>query len=77
MVASKAKTEPKHFWSYVKSKVKSKSNVSNLTKEDGTLTTSDKEKAKILNDFFTSVFTAQNGNNIPDMEDSNFELGLI
>ncbi|VDI07537.1 Hypothetical predicted protein [Mytilus galloprovincialis] len=52
LVASKAKTEPKHFWTYVKSKVKSKSAVSNLMKPNGNLTTSDKEKATVLNDFF-------------------------
>ncbi|CAG2208621.1 unnamed protein product [Mytilus edulis] len=76
LVASKAKTEPKHFWTYVKSKVKSKSAVSNLMKPNGNLTTSDKEKATVLNDFFTSVFTAENPNNIPNIEERNFESSL-
>jgi hypothetical protein len=56
-LAKEVNTNPKSFWSYVKSKVKAKEGIGNLKNEDGTLTTSDTEKANTLNDFFSSVFT--------------------
>ena len=65
-VAKKAKTESKHFWKYVKRNVKTQSNVTNLEKMDSSLTKSDKEKAEVLNDYFSSVFTHENCDRIPD-----------
>ena len=76
LIANKDKTEPKHFWSYVKSKTKSKSTISNLVKEDGSFTKTDKEKAILLNSFFASVFTSENVQNIPDIEDKDFQNPL-
>lgn len=55
-ICSKVKEEPKLFWSYVKSKCKTRDKVCDLMKDDGTLTNSGKEKAEILNNFFVSVF---------------------
>ena len=45
-MAKKAKTESNHFWKYVKRKVKTQSNVTNLEKMDSSLYKSDKEKQK-------------------------------
>ena len=59
-IAKKAKTESKHFWKYVKSKVKSRSSVSNLQRSDFSTTINNQEKAEVLNDFFASVFTREN-----------------
>ena len=55
-LASKSKTSPKHFWSYVKSKLKSRIKVPTLTKSDGTKVYYSKEKADALNEFFGSVY---------------------
>jgi len=35
---------------------------------DGRLTSDDKEKAELLNDYFTSVFTHEKLENIPNLE---------
>ena len=75
-IAGKAKTESKHFWKYVRSKVKSQSSISNLNKRDSTKTTSDQEKAEVLNEYFSSVFTHENQENMPSMEDKDFDRPL-
>ena len=54
MISKKAKTEPKHFWRYVKSKTKVKGGVSNLKNSDGQYISSNQHKAELLNDFFIS-----------------------
>ena len=72
-IRSKVKDEPKLFWSYVKSKCKIRDKVCDLMKADGTLTNSGKDKAKVLNDFFVSVFTKENLSFIPTLPDRNFE----
>ena len=50
-LASKNKTSPKPFWSYVKSKLKSRIKVPTLTKSDGTKAYNPREKADALNNF--------------------------
>jgi len=65
VIAKSAKLNPKMFFQYVKSKTKPKENIANLLKEDGSLTESDKEKADVLNNYFTSVFTKENTHNMP------------
>jgi hypothetical protein len=67
-IAKEVKKNPKTFWKYVNSKMKTTTRVSDLEQEDGTLTTSDQEKANVLNGFFSSVFTDENKENIPEME---------
>ena len=71
------KDEPKLFWSYVKSKCKTRDKVCDLLKADGTLTNSGKDKAEVLNDFFVSVFTKENLSYIPTLPDRNFEYELV
>ncbi|MES9879908.1 MAG: reverse transcriptase family protein [Sedimenticola sp.] len=75
-IAAKAKTESKHFWKYVKSKIKTVSNVSNLVKDDGSVTKTEQEKAEVLNSFFASVFTRENISNVPDLPDRIFDVPL-
>ena len=62
-IAQGAKTNPKGVYNYVNSKTKMKVGVPNLLKSsdnDGTnLTENDKEKAEVLADFFSSVFTRE------------------
>lgn len=54
-----AKDNKKGFFKYVKSKRKTRDNVSSLLNEVGALVTEDTEKAELLNGFFFSVFTAK------------------
>ena len=56
-----SKDNPKTFWSYVNSKVKSHNQIGDLTytKNNPTgqkLATTNEEKVDILNDYFSSVF---------------------
>ena len=59
-IAREVKSNPKAFYQYVSAKTKTKEGVSNLTKEDGSLTLNNKEKAQVLSNFFSSVFTKDN-----------------
>ena len=59
-ISQKVKKEPKQFWRYVKSKTKSVGGVFNLKNDNGIFTKSEAEKAELLNDFFSSVFTKEN-----------------
>ena len=51
-LAKDAKYNSKRFFQYVSSKTKPKETVSNLKKDDGTLTENNCEKANVLNQFF-------------------------
>ena len=64
-VASMSKLNPKAFYQYVNNTLKTSENVSSLLKSDGSLTKDDLEKAEVLNDFFSSVFTTEDVSNIP------------
>ena len=75
-LAKNFKIKPKHFWKYVNSKLKRPTGISNLKKPDGTLTESDKEKADVINNFFSTVFTQENTTNIPVLEEHNNNIYL-
>ena len=45
-IASESKQCPKAFWSYVKSKTTVRESVANLTKSDGSTTSSSKEESR-------------------------------
>jgi len=66
-IAKKIKSDPKSFYSYVKSKTKFKSTVGPLTNDKGDLVGDYREMAELLNTFFASVFTTENTNNLPDI----------
>ena len=61
-----AKTNPKSFFNYVSSKTKAKSGVPNLINDTGKLTDTDLEKAEVLKSFFSSVFTEETDDPLPD-----------
>ena len=65
-IANDIKSEPKKFWAYVKSKTKTRSKIPSLQKEDGSKALTASEKAEVLNNFFSSVFTDEDMDNIPD-----------
>ena len=55
-LANNSKTSPKPFWSYVKSKLKTRTKIPTLKKADGTKVRDAKDKAQALNVFFGSVY---------------------
>ena len=63
-VAAEAKTNPKAFYAYVKSKTKVQSSIPDIETVNG-LTKTDTEKAEAMNQFFTSVFTKEDLHSIP------------
>ena len=67
-VAEQSKGNPGAFYRYVNSKIKTRSGIANLNKDNGTKTTTDKEKAELLNNFFHSVFTTEDPGPLPDFE---------
>ena len=65
-LASKIKTDPKLFWSYVRSKT----SLSQLKLPCGTLKNENNQKAALLNQFF--VFESEGAEPIPDFPDREF-----
>ena len=54
IIASEAKINPKAFYKYARSKMKTRVRISNLTDEAGNLVTSDKDKLNFMNNLWTS-----------------------
>lgn len=67
-IAREAKKNPKAFFAYSRSKTKVREGVSDLKDSSGEKVSDDKMKANILNDFFCSVFTKENLDNLPHLE---------
>lgn len=67
-LARNIKTRPKAFWNYANSRLNTRSKMADLRKVDGDLETDSVEKAKILNCFFSSVFTVEDTSDIPAFE---------
>ncbi len=64
------KSNPKRFWKYANSKRKTKTGISDLKYNNDSgvkLTSNDKEKADVLADFFSSVFTNEPQGEIPEL----------
>ena len=68
-VAQQAKDDPGAFYRYANSKIKSRTGIADLNKENGSKTANDTEKAELLNNFFKSVFTMEDPGPLPDFED--------
>ena len=70
-LAERSKKNPKEMWKYVRSKLRTKTGVCPLLqniKDPNSLKFDDKDKAEILQDQFCSVFTKENGGEIPTMD---------
>ena len=66
-IAESAKTNCKHFWSCINSKRKTKSGIAEFhSQKEGIniVASTDHEKAEVLGDFFTSVFTKETDSDI-------------
>ena len=57
---------PKSFWGYVREQTKTKCGISDLKDGDGDIITDDAEKAELMNNFFSSVFTDEDATHLPD-----------
>ena len=68
-IARECKHNPKMFYSYVNNKNAVKDSVGPILDVNGTLKSNNKEIADILNDFFVSVFTKENLEELPSMND--------
>ena len=68
-IAKNVKSNPKMFWKYANSKRKTNTGISELKfkTEEGEerKTTTDKEKAEVLANFFSSVFTIEPEGELP------------
>ena len=57
---------PRHFWSYIKSRKQENEGVSSLIDKDGFLQSDSQKKSDILNNQFQSVYTREDTSNLPD-----------
>ena len=63
------KRNPKAFWRYVNSKLKTRPSIESLKLDNGTEAVTDQEKADALNSHFSSVFTNEDISSIPLIDD--------
>ena len=61
-IAKNIKSDPKSFWKYVNSKTKTSIGINLLKDGDGNQIADNREKADLLNDFFSSIFTSEDEN---------------
>ena len=71
VLAPSLETNPKQFWSFIRSQRKESTSIPTLI-SDGESRTSDKTKAEALNKQFSSVFTDENVASIPSKGSSTF-----
>ena len=76
-LATEVKQNPKAFYSYVRSRTKTKGTIPDLKDDTGTLVNKDEAKAEVLNNYFTSVFTIDNDQHKPIFQDRNFDRPLL
>ena len=67
-IAKQAKQNPKKFYQYVNSKLRTKSAIGDLKADNGNMVDDDTQKAAMFNSFFGTVFTRENLQNLPDVE---------
>ena len=67
-ICKEIKNNNKIFWRYVNSQRSTKSAIPNLQRKDGSMAHTDEEKAEILNQQFSSVFTREDLSNIPNFD---------
>ena len=67
-LAKNAKSNPKSLWRYTNSRLKTKSRVEDLARSDGSMATTEVEKAETLAQFYSSVFTQEDCTLIPRLQ---------
>ena len=67
-IALNMKNDSKIFWKFVQSKTKAKEDIQCIIDDSGEIHSENLKKAELLNTFFTSVFTDENEDNMPEFE---------
>jgi len=70
-------TNPKGFWKYVNSKLKTRIGVGDLIQTEGKVTEDEREKGNAPNDYFSRVFTEENSVNVPKLERRHIGPALV
>ena len=70
-LARNMKTNPKAFWRYCNTKLKTKPRIGDLVNSEGQPTHVDLEKADILNKYFASVFTREDLASMPTLDNKH------
>ena len=65
-IANNIQTDPTLYYCYARSKMDVKYGIGPLTDEDGNVISDNKDMAQVLNQYFTTVFTDENMDNIPE-----------
>ena len=65
-LARKLKSNPKAFWRYSNTRLRTKARLDDLTDESGLTVSDDTGKAELLNAFFSSVITDEDTSEIPE-----------
>lgn len=76
-IALSARNNPKCFWKYVRSRTTVTNGIAALDKSNGELAVNDKDKANVLNDFFSSVFVKEDVSTIPSIEKCSRSKGIM
>ena len=63
------KHNPKAFWRYANSRLRTKCRVEDLRDVDGAVTSTNEAKAQVLSNFFSSVFTEEDISDVPELLD--------
>ncbi|MEL7307906.1 MAG: reverse transcriptase family protein, partial [Pseudomonadota bacterium] len=66
-VGSKAKSDPKLFWSMIRGRIACKPSLQYVLNPNASPTSCDLETADVMNDYFSSVFTRESSNVLSDM----------
>ena len=74
-LASRSKSSPKMFWSYVKSRLKTRTRIPTLKNSNGTVASTPREKAEALNNYFGSVYK-QESSNLPNTSSNDTRTPL-
>ena len=64
-ISKEIKKNPKIFWKYSNSRLKTKSGIEALKDEHGHLSSDDQTKASVLNRYFSSIFTEEDISTVP------------
>ena len=75
-ITTEIKSNPKQFWKYINAKSNRKRDLVDLVDEAGNLVTDEKDKAELLNNYFSSVYTKEDVSNIPNIENRANEQSI-